>query len=60
MNLRETFQEQLKTICEVADDALGKKAKTAARNTREKTLCLIERRRRLYKDYLSDRSYTQN
>ena len=46
-----------KTICEVADGVLGKKVRTAARNISEKALCLIERRRVLYKDYLSDRPY---
>ena len=46
-----------KTICEVADGVLGNKVKIAARNISEKALCLIERRRGLYKKYLSDRSY---
>ena len=46
-----------KTICEVADGVLGKKVRNAARNISEKALCLIERRRGLYKNYLSDRSY---
>jgi len=36
-----------KMICEV-DDVLGKEVKTAARNIREKALCLIESRRGLY------------
>ena len=38
-----------KTICEAADGVLGKKVRTAARNISEKALCLIERRRDLYK-----------
>ena len=46
-----------KTICEVADGVLGKSAKTATRNISEKALGLIESRRGLYKNYLSDRSY---
>ena len=37
--------------------SLKKKVKTAARNISEKALCLMERRRSLYKNYLSDRSY---
>jgi len=45
-----------KIIYEVADGVLGKKVKTAARNVSEKALCLIKRRRGLYKNYLSDRS----
>jgi hypothetical protein len=36
---------------------LGKKAKTAANNIGENFLCLIERRKDLYKNYLSDRSH---
>ena len=46
-----------KTICEVADGVLGKSAKTATRNISGKALGLIESRRGLYKNYLSDRSY---
>ena len=46
-----------KTICEVADGALGKSAKTATRNISEKALSLIESRRGLYRNYLSDRLY---
>ena len=46
-----------KTICEVVDDVLVKKFKTAATNISEKALGLIESRRGLYKNYLSDRSY---
>ena len=45
------------TLCEVADGVLGKKVESAARNIIEKALYLIERRRGLYKNYLSDRSY---
>ena len=44
-------------ICEVADGVLGKKVRNAARNISENTLCIIERRRGLYKNYLSDRTY---
>ena len=47
----------LEKICEVADDVLGKKVKTSARNISEEALCLIEKRIGLYKNYLSDRSY---
>ena len=43
-------------ICEVADGVLGKKVKTTASNISEKALCLIESRRGLYKNYLSDSS----
>jgi len=46
-----------KIICEVADSVLGNKVKTAARNISEKALCLIERKRGLYKNHLNDRSY---
>ena len=46
-----------KTICEVADGVLGKKVRSAARNISDKALCLIDRKRGLYKNYLSDRSY---
>jgi hypothetical protein len=46
-----------KTICEATDGVLGKKAKNAARNISERTLCLIERKMGLYKNYPSDRSY---
>jgi len=46
-----------KTICEVTDGVLGKKFRKAARNISEKALCLIERRRDLYKNYLSNISY---
>ena len=42
-----------KTIGEVADGVLEKKVKAAARN--EKALCLLERRRALFKNYLSNR-----
>ena len=44
-------------ICEVAEGVLVKKVRTAARNISDKVLCLIERRRGLYKNYVSDRSY---
>ena len=46
-----------KKIYEVADGILGKYVKTAARSISEKALCLKERRRSSYKNYLSDRSY---
>jgi hypothetical protein len=46
-----------KTIYEVSDGVLGKKVKKVASNTSEKALCLIDRRRGLYKNYPSDRSY---
>ena len=45
-----------KTVCDVADGVLGKTAKTKGRNIKEKALCLVESRRGLYKNYLSDRS----
>jgi hypothetical protein len=44
-------------IFEEADGILGKKARNAATKNHEKALCLIERRRGLYKNYLCDRSY---
>ena len=44
-------------ICEVADGVIGKKVETAATNINDKVLFSIERRRILYKNYLSDRSY---
>ena len=59
-NVEYVWNNFRKTICEVADRVLGKKVKTAARNISEKGLCLIcliERRKDLYKSYLSDRSY---
>ena len=36
---------------------LGKKARNSTTNNSKKALCLIEKRRDLYKYYLSDRSY---
>ena len=45
-----------KTICEVGDGVLGKKVRITAMNMSEKTSCLIDSRRGLYKNYLSDRS----
>ena len=42
------------TICDVADGLLVKKVQIAARNIIEKALCLIDRRRGLYKNFLSD------
>ena len=56
-NVEYVWNNFRKTICEVADRVLGKKVKTAARNISEKVLCIIERRRGLYKNYLSGRSY---
>ena len=44
-------------VWEVADGVLWKKVGNAARNIREKGLCLIEKRMNLYNNYLSDRSY---
>jgi hypothetical protein len=44
-----------KIICEVAEGVVEKKARTAAKNISEKVLCLIERGKDLYKNYLSDR-----
>ena len=46
-----------KTNCEIADGVLGKIVRTVARNIRGKPLYAIERKRGLYKNYLSDRSY---
>ena len=46
-----------KTIVDVAGGVFGKKVGTAARSISEKALCLIERRRGLYKNCLSHRSY---
>ena len=45
------------TIFEVADGVLGKKDRTSASNISAKALCLIEMRRGLYENYLSDRLY---
>jgi hypothetical protein len=56
-NVEDGWNNFRKTICEVADGVLGKSAKTATRNISEKALGLIESRRGLYKNYLSDRSY---
>ena len=57
VNVENGWNNFRKTICEAADGVLGKKVRSAARNIREKALFLIERRRDLYKNYLSDRSY---
>ena len=54
-NVEDVWNNFRKTICEVANGALGKKVRTAARNISEKALCLIEKG--LHKNYLSDRSY---
>ena len=43
-----------KTICEVADGVLGKTVRSAAWNISEKALCLMDRRKGLYNNYLSD------
>ena len=56
-NVEDGWNNFRKTICEVADGVLGKSAKTATRNISEKALGLIESRRGLYKNYLSDMSY---
>ena len=56
-NVEDGWNNFRKTIYEVADGVLGKIAKTATRNISENTLGLIEIRRILYKNYLSDRSY---
>ena len=56
-NVEDGWNNFRKTICEVADFVLGKSAKTATRNINERALGLIESRRGLYKNYLSDRSY---
>ena len=56
-NVEDGWNTFRKKICEVADGVLGKSAKTATRNISEKALGLIESRRGLYKNYLSDRSY---
>ena len=56
-NVEDGWNNFRKTICEVADGVLGKSAKTATRNISEKALGLIESRRGLNKNYLSDRSY---
>ena len=55
-NVEDGWNKFRKIICEVADGVLGKKVMTAARNISERALCLIERRRDLHKNYLSDRS----
>ena len=56
-NIEDGWNNFRKTICEAADGLLGKKASSAAWNIRKKALFIIERRRVLYKNYLSDRSY---
>ena len=56
-NVEDGWNNFRKTIGEVADGVLGKTVKTTTRNINEKALCLIESRRGLYKNYLSDRSY---
>ena len=56
-NVEDGWNNFRKTICEVADGVLGKSAKTATRNISEKALGLIESRRALNKNHLSDRSY---
>ena len=56
-NVEDSWNYFRKTICEVADVVLGKKFRTAARIISGKALCLIGRRRGMYKNYLSDRSY---
>ena len=55
-NVEDGLNNFRKTICEVADGVLGKKVRTAARNISVKTLCLIDRKKGLYKNYLKDRS----
>ena len=55
-SLRKTMS--LVIVCEkVTDDVLRKKDRVAASNISEKSLCLIDRRSGLHKNYLSDRSY---
>ena len=49
-NVEDGWNNFRKAICEVADDVLEEKIKTAAMNISEKASCLIER------NYLSDRS----
>ena len=39
------------------DGILGEKVESTFRNIVEKALCLIERKKGLYKNYLSDRLY---
>ena len=55
-NVKDGWNNFRKTICEVADDILGKSAKTATKNISEKALGLIESRSGLYNDYPSDSS----
>jgi hypothetical protein len=56
-NVEDGWNNFGKTICEIADGVSGNKVRSAVRNNSEKALCLIERKRGLYKNYLSDRSY---
>ena len=49
-NVVDVWNNFRKTICEVTDGVLEKKVKTSARNISEKSLCLIWRRRGLYKN----------
>ena len=56
-NVEDGWNNFRKTVGEVADGVLVKSDKTAARNISEKALGLIESRRGLYRNYLSDWSY---
>ena len=49
MTVWKTLKNFRSTICEAVDGVLGEKVKTVARNISEKALCLIEKRRGLYK-----------
>ena len=55
--MKDSWNNFRKTVCEVADGVLRKKVNNAARNISKKPLCLIERRRDLYKCYIRDGSY---
>ena len=51
------MQTYRKMVSEVADGVLGKKVRNAARNISKNASGLMERRKGLYNNYLTDRSY---
>jgi hypothetical protein len=56
-NVKDGWNNFRKVICEIVDGVLGKKVRNTARNISDNALCLIQKRRGMYKLYLSDRSY---
>jgi len=55
-NVEDGLNNLRKIVFEVAVGVLGKKVRNAAKTISENALCLIERRRYFYKNYLSGRS----